>query len=247
MTDRADQMADALRVAFGGIEVLGTADQLLEVGLESAKLADGALDLGGAGAEQFEHVAARRFALVPESDDPAYLAQREPDRLGGPDEPEPAEDVPVVDPVAGRVPRGWVEQADVFVVAERLRRDTRAAGDLSDQHDLTFQCTGSLTVAGVRIDILYVPDCPNLERVRRRLHEALAAAGIAASVCETEVATAAAAERVGMRGSPTILIDGRDPFGPTSEVSSLSCRLYATGRGVDGAPDVAQLVEVVSR
>ena len=46
----------------------------------------------------------------------------------------------------------------------------------------------------------------------------------------------------GMHGSPTLLIDGVDPFGPPDQRPSLSCRLYrdAAGRPA-GAPSVAAL------
>lgn len=104
-----------------------------------------------------------------------------------------------------------------------------------------------LTVAGVRIDVVHVPDCANLERARARLREALAGAGLTVDVRDVEVATPADAERAGMRGSPTILIDGRDPFAVDAAESSLSCRLYHTADGVDGAPSVAQLLEALSR
>jgi len=45
-----------------------------------------------------------------------------------------------------------------------------------------------------------------------------------------------------MHGSPTLLIDGVDPFGPPDQRPSLSCRLYrdAAGRPA-GAPSVEAL------
>lgn len=98
----------------------------------------------------------------------------------------------------------------------------------------------------VRIDILHVPDCPNLERAVARLHEALDISAVAASVHEIEVATAESAAEVGMRGSPTILIDGVDAFSSESAEPSLSCRLFHTPTGLDGAPTVAQLIDAVT-
>lgn len=96
----------------------------------------------------------------------------------------------------------------------------------------------------MEIHVLHVPDCANLALARRRLGEALARCGVAASMREVPVNTADEAGRAGMRGSPTILVDGRDPF-RTSEASSLSCRLYATPDGIEGAPSVDQLVAVL--
>ena len=50
-----------------------------------------------------------------------------------------------------------------------------------------------------------------------------------------------AAERTRFRGSPTILIDGRDPFAKGEEAFGLSCRVYDTAEGPQGAPTEAQL------
>lgn len=98
----------------------------------------------------------------------------------------------------------------------------------------------------MRIELLHVPDCPNVDRTRARLREALAAVGVDASVTEIEVATVASATASGMGGSPTILIDGVDVF-PSSLAPSLSCRLFRTPQGLQGAPTVAQLVEALHR
>jgi hypothetical protein len=49
-----------------------------------------------------------------------------------------------------------------------------------------------------------------------------------------------------MHGSPTILVDGTDPFAGPGEAASVSCRLY---RGSDwrpeGAPSVSQLRQAI--
>ena len=95
----------------------------------------------------------------------------------------------------------------------------------------------------MRIDILYVRDCPNRATARERVHAALDHASATATVSETEVANAHDAALLGMRGSPTILIDGRDPFG--GEEPSVSCRRYPTAAGIDGAPSVEQLLEIL--
>ena len=47
-------------------------------------------------------------------------------------------------------------------------------------------------------------------------------------------------------GSPTIRIDGMDPFATGSEQVGLACRLYLTPTGPSGSPDVAQLIGVLS-
>ena len=54
------------------------------------------------------------------------------------------------------------------------------------------------------------------------------------------------AESTSFRGSPTVLVDGRDPFANGDEPVGLSCRIYQTPEGPAGAPTVAQLREVLS-
>ena len=49
------------------------------------------------------------------------------------------------------------------------------------------------------------------------------------------------AERLGFRGSPTILINGEDPFADESAPVGFACRMYRTETGIEGAPSVAQL------
>ena len=57
--------------------------------------------------------------------------------------------------------------------------------------------------------------------------------------------TIEAAQALGFTGSPTLLIDGRDPFRNPAIPPSLSCRVYQTPDGLAGSPTVAQLVEVL--
>src|SRR4051812_13884522 len=114
---------------------------------------------------------------------------------------------------------------------------------------LTFQCTGRSTVgarssnwedSGMRITVLTVPDCPNAPVVRERITAALA--GRVAQVELVEVTEEAEAARWGMTGSPTVLLDGGDPFAAAGAVPSVSCRLYRDEDGrIEGAPSVAAL------
>jgi hypothetical protein len=98
----------------------------------------------------------------------------------------------------------------------------------------------------MEIDVLYVPDCPNLDLLRGRLLEALARTGVDAAVRETEVSSEESAHALGMHGSPTLLINGRDPFAGGDEATSVSCRLYRTDGLIQGAPTVSELVAVVT-
>jgi hypothetical protein len=100
----------------------------------------------------------------------------------------------------------------------------------------------------MQVKVLYFNDCPNWRIARQRLDEALHATGLAQRVDVTyqTVETDEEAQRVGFRGSPTILVDGRDPWADSRATGGLSCRIYATERGPDGAPSVAQLTEALA-
>ncbi|MCX5302800.1 organomercurial lyase [Streptomyces sp. NBC_00160] len=92
----------------------------------------------------------------------------------------------------------------------------------------------------MRITVLTVPDCPNARVVEDRI--ARATAGRSADVELVEVADQEQAARVGMTGSPTVLINGVDPFAVPGAPASVSCRLYrGPDSRVEGAPGVADL------
>jgi hypothetical protein len=93
-----------------------------------------------------------------------------------------------------------------------------------------------------RITIQYVDGCPNWTLARDRLAVALRSRGIDPSaVTHRVLETSDDAERLGFRGSPTILIDGEDPFARPGTPVGLTCRRYRTGDTIEGAPSVAQL------
>ena len=96
----------------------------------------------------------------------------------------------------------------------------------------------------MRITVLTVPDCPNGPVVQERISRALD--GRSAEVELVEVVDDEQAVRVGMTGSPTILIDGVDPFAVPGAPASVSCRLYLGPDGTAaGAPSTADLVRVL--
>ena len=67
--------------------------------------------------------------------------------------------------------------------------------------------------------------CPNAAVFERRLAQAIAglpSITLTRHVIDTEEQAA----RWGMTGSPTLLIDGRDPFGSQGAPPALACRLY---------------------
>ena len=241
-SDDADEVADPFWSTVCGVELPGALDQRVQLKLQRSQLAYRAADLDGSRAEQLEYMTARQFTFVAERDDAANLTEAEPNRLRRADEGKPIEYVGIEVPIARRRPDRSVEEANVLVIPDRLRRHARSPGDLANKHRLTFQCAGSHRVVPVDIDILTVPDCPHAQGAKVRLMEALNAAGTPAHIRERIVASTEEAEALGMRGSPTFLFDGLDPFPSSDDMGSMSCRLYALDTSLDGIPSVDQFV-----
>ena len=101
---------------------------------------------------------------------------------------------------------------------------------------------GKVDDGTVEVRLLYFDDCPNWRLAEERLLGALAELGDGAPAVVYElVRTPEQAEQLGFRGSPTILVDGRDPFAGPADPVGLSCRLYRGPVGVEYAPTVEQL------
>jgi hypothetical protein len=97
----------------------------------------------------------------------------------------------------------------------------------------------------MRLQILHVPDCPNTGVLIARLDGLLTGRGDVVVQQEVIRDEREAAAR-GMTGSPTLLIDGSDPFS-AGRPPSMSCRLYLDESGAAvGAPSVAQLREALA-
>ncbi|MDX5962037.1 alkylmercury lyase family protein [Rhodococcus opacus] len=94
----------------------------------------------------------------------------------------------------------------------------------------------------MRLEILQVPGCPHVALLEQRLENVLAGQQSEVEISHRVIDDPAAAADAGMTGSPTLLVDGADPFAAPGLVPSVSCRLYpAEGGGVGGAPSVAAL------
>jgi hypothetical protein len=91
------------------------------------------------------------------------------------------------------------------------------------------------------LTVLAVPECPTADVLYERLAVALAGRTDIAITRRT-VTDDEQAARWGMHGSPTLLIDGTDPFLRPGESTSLSCRIYDPKQGAPGGtPSVARL------
>jgi hypothetical protein len=83
-----------------------------------------------------------------------------------------------------------------------------------------------------QIELLYFADCPHYQQALAMVRDALATAGITASVELVAVETPTEAERQHFYGSPTIRVDGMDIVSPDPTARpALACRIYRTTQG----------------
>lgn len=95
----------------------------------------------------------------------------------------------------------------------------------------------------IGVELGYFDSCPNWQLALERLHEAAAAEGVKVAARLRQVESLATTAELEFHGSPTLMVGGRDPFvdADDSIPAGLTCRLYPTPDGIQGAPSAAQL------
>ncbi|TQJ49287.1 hypothetical protein FBY26_0965 [Phycicoccus sp. SLBN-51] len=99
----------------------------------------------------------------------------------------------------------------------------------------------------MNVTVLYFGGCPSWQTALERVHAAADRTGVTVQVSTQAVESTEDADRLGFTGSPTILLDGTDPFAQPGEISALACRLYTTPDGLAGSPTVDQLADALTR
>ena len=83
------------------------------------------------------------------------------------------------------------------------------------------------------IEVLHIADCPNWERTKELLDRVTAG-----PVATRLIASAEEAEAIGFCGSPTVRVDGIDPWADQNSRVGLACRIYRLPNGrVGGGPN----------
>ena len=90
----------------------------------------------------------------------------------------------------------------------------------------------------MKVEVLYVADCPTHPAAVKLVRQVLAAEGVEAEINEVLVKDEGMANELGFSGSPTIRINGRDVAGEPLDARSfaLSCRLYPGSKQVGLPP-----------
>jgi len=97
----------------------------------------------------------------------------------------------------------------------------------------------------MKVQLLYFDGCPHWTVMDERIRQALALADRSDTIERVLVETPDAADELQFAGSPSIRLNGRDPFPMPSGGFGLTCRVYATRAGPAGAPTVEQLLAAI--
>ena len=97
----------------------------------------------------------------------------------------------------------------------------------------------------MEIILQYFNGCPNWDVLDQRLAEVVNDRSDV-RVIRQLVETPEDAVRLGFHGSPTVLVDGIDPFADERTHVGLACRMFRTPAGIAGSPTVEQLREAIS-
>ena len=99
----------------------------------------------------------------------------------------------------------------------------------------------------MEVSLLYFDGCPNHHATMALLETLLEEADWVGTVRLVNVESPERAEELSFRGSPTVLLDGVDPFLDHEAPVGLSCRLYAADSGYQGTPPESELRAAIAR
>ena len=100
----------------------------------------------------------------------------------------------------------------------------------------------------VDLKLLVTPDCPHEQPTAVLLRTALDDVGLTkVGFATTVVFTTEDAQRLGFTGSPTILVNGQDPFAVPGALPALACRIYPGPDGPTGMPPLRELRQALKR
>ena len=96
----------------------------------------------------------------------------------------------------------------------------------------------------MKVEVLYVPGCPNCEPAVERVRKVLAFEALSVEIHGIAVNTGEDATTLMFPGSPTIRINGDDVEPDHTNATGLTCRLYSNRTGV---PSEEVLRQAISR
>ena len=98
----------------------------------------------------------------------------------------------------------------------------------------------------MEIELRFFDDCPNWKATSTLLRSIIDELGLDATLLTRRVETPEEAAALAFHGSPTVIINGEDPFADKDAPVGLACRIYRTETGFTGAPSAEQLRNALS-
>lgn len=98
----------------------------------------------------------------------------------------------------------------------------------------------------MEITLQYFDDCPNWKITNRHLRVLIDELALDTEVRYQRIETPEIATEQNFRGSPTVLVNGNDPFADADAPVGLSCRIYGTEDGPAGSPTLDQLRQALT-
>ena len=95
----------------------------------------------------------------------------------------------------------------------------------------------------MKVELLYVDGCPHWKTMARQLDTLAAELGL--SWTPILVETPESALDFQFHGSPSLHVDGADPFATPDTPVGLACRIYQTPNGPSGTADINRLREAL--
>ena len=246
---RRQDVADVGTGAVSRIEVVTAGDETFQLRLEYDELGLSRPYGVELAAEQSCHMGAWGISVISNLDYACDLGKGEPGGLRAADEEHAGDARGVVGAVAVGCPSWFGQKALTLVEPDGLAVQPNGLGELSDQHPfnlpLDLVACNKVYVSRMEIILLYFDGCPNWKVADDRL-AVIAAERPEITVTRHLVETFDEAERVAFHGSPSIFVDGVDPFADAGAGVGLACRIYQTPQGPAGAPTLEQLRSAVA-
>lgn len=102
---------------------------------------------------------------------------------------------------------------------------------------------GNTIATLMKVELLYFEGCPHWKTMARQLDSL--APELCFSWTPVLVETPESAVDFQFHGSPSLHVDGVDPFAAPDAPVGLACRIYQTPNGPSGTPDIDMLKEAL--
>jgi hypothetical protein len=126
----------------------------------------------------------------------------------------------------------------IFIIVLDLPPDWKVYGSAisqGEEHQMT------------KIVIQYFDGCPNWKHLQTTVETLTSELGMDSTIELQRIETPEDAVKLRFRGSPTLLVDGVDPFADDDAPFGLGCRVYRTDTGISGEPTYDQLRSVMDQ